>query len=147
MSYKYSVLSDNPIVYYSGAITEAFSIPSYQDVLNDYNTYEEFKAAFANYSLDSGNAVVDISGCQNNGFYSGEVKSDIIPLVYGDPYAIKIDSVASININNARGYNGEIVKGGFAKDTFSDNTFSFEIFIYPSINALESDPIPLIGDS
>jgi hypothetical protein len=147
MSYKYSVLADNPIVYYSGAITEAFSIPSYQDVLNDYNTYEEFKAAFANYSLDSGNAVVDISGCQNNGFYSGEVKSDIIPLVYGDPYAIKIDSVASININNARGYNGEIVKGGFAKDTFSDNTFSFEIFIYPSINALESDPIPLIGDS
>ena len=147
MSYKYSVLADNPIVYYSGAITEAFSIPSYQDVLNDYNTYEEFRAAFANYSLDSGNAVVDISGCQNNGFYSGEVKSDIIPLVYGDPYAIKIDNVASININNARGYNGEIVKGGFAKDTFSDNTFSFEVFIYPSINALESDPIPLIGDS
>lgn len=146
MSYKYSVLADNPIVYYSGTITEAFSIPSYQDVLNDYDTYEEFRAAFTNYSLDSGNAVVDISGCQNNGFYSGEIKSDIIPLIYGDPYALQINSTASININNARGYNGEIVKGGFAKEGFSDNDFSFEIFLYPVMDSTETTPIPIIGD-
>ncbi len=146
MSYKYSVLADNPIVYYSGAITEAFSVPSYQDLLNDYETYQEFQAAFTDYSLDSGNAVVDISGCQNNGFYSGEVKSDIFPLIYGDPYALKIDNVASININNARGYNGEIVKGGFGKSGFSDNTFSLELFIYPVIDSEETSMIPIIGD-
>jgi hypothetical protein len=146
MSYRYSVLADNPIVYYSGAVTEAFSVPSYQDILNDYETYEEFKDAFANYSLDSGNAAVDVSGCQNNGFYSGEVKSDIFPLIYGDQYALKIDTVASININNARGYNGEIVKGGFARSSFSDNTFSFEVFIYPFINTNETALIPIVGD-
>lgn len=146
MSYKYSVLADNPIVYYSGTITEAFSVPSYQDVLNDYNTYQEFRDAFANYSLDSGNAVVDISGCQNNGFYSGEVKSDIMPLIYGDPYAIQINSTALVNINNARGYSGEIVKGGFAKEGFSDNDFSFEIFLYPVMQTTETLPIPIIGD-
>ena len=147
MSYKYSVLADNPIVYYSGIITEAFSIPSYQDVLNDYSTYEEFKAAFLDYSLDSGNAVLDLSGCQNNGFYSGEVKSDIIPLIYGDPYALKIDTLASININNARGYSGEIARGGFGREGFSDNSFSLELFFYPVMQTTETELIPLIGDS
>ena len=146
MSYKYSVLADNPIVYYSGLTTQAFSIPSYKDLINDYQTYEEFEAAFDSYLLDSGTAVLDLSGCQNNGLYSGEVKSDIFPLVYGEPYALRIDSQAAININNSRGYSGEIAKGGFAKEGFSDNSFSMELFIYPVMSSTESALIRIIGD-
>ena len=48
MSYQLKILKDHPIVYYP--ITETYSglLATYQDVLNNYATYQAFEDDFTN---------------------------------------------------------------------------------------------------
>ena len=47
MSYKYTVISDYPIAFYqSNGISSSPPLSTYQEVLDTFNTYQDFEDAF-----------------------------------------------------------------------------------------------------
>lgn len=96
MSYKYAVLSDSPILYYRSNNLYVNNIQTYQDVIDEYGTYQAFLEAFPNYQASSTSVIQDSSPCNNDGGYSGVLDSSRLPLVTGESFAMKIDYDNSI---------------------------------------------------
>lgn len=144
MSYKYTVLSDSPILFYRSNDLYTDSLDSYQDILNNYSTYQSFQESFTNYNILSLNLIQDSSPCNNDGLYSGSLDSSILPLIPGEPYAIKIDIDNSIAISIDKDYNQSTAAGGLGTAPTSDNDFTLETWFYPSFTT--SNKTAIMGD-
>ena len=81
----------------------------------------------------SGSTAADISGCGNNATYVGSPAANILPLVSGGVSGTRITNTAYITVPVTKDYYGATAKGGFADKNSSDNNFSLEIWIYPTI--------------
>lgn len=141
MSYKYSVLSDQPILFYRSNDLYANALITYQNIIDEYGTYQEFEAAFPNYKVSLSNLIQDSSPCNNDGGYSGTVDTSILPLVPGEPYAIKIDADNNISITINNDYNQSLTTGGFGTALTSDNDFTLEFWFYPSFTTTNKTPV------
>lgn len=144
MSYKYTVLADNPILYYRSNDLYVNSIMTYQDVIDEYGTYQAFEAAFPNYKAAGTNLIEDSSPCNNDGGYSGTLDSSKLPLIPGESFAIKIDSDNNIVVFVEYDYNQSIAAGGLGTASTSDNDFTLETWFYPSFTT--SNKTPIMGD-
>lgn len=144
MSYKYSVLSDHPILFYRSNNLSTNALLTYQDVLDTYGTYQAFEDAFPNYRAASTNIIQDSSPCNNDGGYTGIIDSSILPLIAGETHAIKIDIDNSISVSTEYDYNESTAAGGFGTLSTSDNDFTLEAWFYPSFTTTNITPI--IGD-
>ncbi len=89
----------------------------------------------------SGTSAQDISGCGNNGTYSGGITTGLIPLVSGGNNGSLITKTKYISLPITKDYYGSNADGGFADYNSSDNDFSLEIWIYPKINSSALTPI------
>lgn len=87
----------------------------------------------------------DISGCGNNGTYTGSFSSNIMPLVYGGSYATKITSSSSVTYSTDKNFYKNAGYGGFATSQYSDNDFSLEIWFKQNIST--SGLTPILADS
>jgi hypothetical protein len=87
------------------------------------------------WTLDelSGTSAFDISGCSNNGTYTGGITTGLIPLVSGGANGSLITNTKYITLPVTKDYYGSTADGGFADDNSSDNAFSLEVWIYPKI--------------
>ena len=132
MSYKYAVLSDSPILYYRSNNLYVNNIQTYQDVIDEYGTYQAFLEAFPNYQASSTSVIQDSSPCNNDGGYSGVLDSSRLPLVTGESFAMKIDYDNSIVVFMDYDYNQLTSSGGLATSSTSDNDFTLETWFYPS---------------
>lgn len=144
MSYKYTVLSDNPILYYRSNDLSVNAVSTYQDVIDSFDTYQDFENAFPNYKAAGTNLIQDSSPCNNDGGYSGTLDSSRLPLVPGEPFAIKIDLDNSITVSADYDYTQSTAAGGFGTATTSDNDFTLETWFYPSFTTTNKTPI--MGD-
>ena len=81
----------------------------------------------------SGTTALDISGCSNNGSYTGGVTTGLIPLVSGGANGSLITNTKYITLPVTKDYYGSTADGGFADVNSSDNAFSLEIWVYPKI--------------
>jgi hypothetical protein len=144
MSYKYTILSDNPILYYRSNELLVNSISTYQDVLDEYGTYTAFLAAFPNYQAAGTNLIQDSSPCNNDGGYSGVLDSSRLPLIPGESFAMKIDIDNNIVVFADLDYNQSTAAGGFGTASTSDNDFTLEFWFYPSFTT--TNKTPLMGD-
>lgn len=81
----------------------------------------------------SGTIVSDISGCGNNGVYSGGITTGLIPLVSGGANGSLITNTKYITLPVTKDYSGSTADGGFADNNSSDNEFSLEVWVYPKI--------------
>lgn len=144
MSYKYTVLSDNPILYYRSNELSVNSVMTYQDVIDEYGTYTAFLAAFPNYQAAGTNLIQDSSPCNNDGGYSGTLDSSKLPLVPGESFAMKIDIDNNIVVFADYDYNQSTASGGFGTASTSDNDFTLELWFYPSFTT--SNKTPIMGD-
>ena len=144
MSYKYTVLSDNPILYYRSNELSVNSVSTYQDVIDEYGSYTAFLAAFPNYQAAGTNLIQDSSPCNNDGGYSGTLDYSRLPLIPGESFAMKIDIDNNIVLSTAYDYNQSTAAGGFATATTSDNDFTLETWFYPSFTT--SNKTPIMGD-
>ena len=144
MSYKYTVLTDNPILYYRSNELYVNSIMTYQDVIDTYGSYQAFEDAFPNYKAAGTNLIQDSSSCNNDGGYSGVLDSSRLPLVPGESFAMKIDIDNSIVIFTDYDYNQAEALGALGTYTSSDNDFTLEAWFYPSFTT--SNKTPIIGD-
>jgi hypothetical protein len=144
MSYKYTVLADNPILYYRSNDLYVNTVMTYQDVIDEYGTYQAFEEAFPNYKAAGTNLIEDSSPCNNDGGYSGTLDSSKLPLIPGESFAIKIDSDNNIVVFVEYDYNQSTAAGGLGTASTSDNDFTLETWFYPSFTT--SNKTPIMGD-
>ena len=101
---------------------------SYQlKVMNDY------PIGFWPLDESSGTAALDVSGCSNNGTYTGGITTGLIPLVSGGANGSLITNTKYITLPVTKDYYGSTADGGFADNNSSDNAFSLEVWLYPKI--------------
>lgn len=103
MSYKYTVLSHNPIFYYRSE-----NINSVSSIIEDAST------------------------CNNDASYTGTIITSPLPLIAGETHSIKITNTVSIDASTLLDYNQLTASGGLATATTSDNDFTLEAWFYPS---------------
>jgi len=83
----------------------------------------------------SGTTAADSSGCGNNGTYVGSPASNILPLVSGGGSGTKITNTAYITLPVTKDYYGATVSSSFGTSDTSDNDFTLECWISPSIES------------
>jgi hypothetical protein len=94
---------------------------------------KDYPIGFWPLDESSGTTASDISGCGNNATYVGSPASNILPLVSGGLSGTRITNTAYITVPVTKDYYGATSKGGFADKNSSDNDFTLEIWIYPTI--------------
>jgi hypothetical protein len=145
MSYKLKVLKDHPIASYP--LTEIYNatIKTYQDVKDNYATYQAFENDFLTYLNVIDTVVYDVSGCGNDGTYVGDIYTDALPLVSGGVFGTTINSSSSIALPINKNYYGISTTQGMGTKYSSDNDFTIECWIYPSI--VSTSQTPIMSDS
>lgn len=92
----------------------------------------------------SGTQINDISGCGNHGEYIGSILSDSVPLISGGVKSTKVTNTHYATFEISKDYYGSSVGAGLATVNSSDNDFTFEIWMYPSITS--SQQVPIFAD-
>ena len=89
----------------------------------------------------SGTIASDRSGCGNNGSYVGSMISNIMPLIPGGQSGTKITNSSYITLPILNNYYGATTTAGMATKYTSDNDFTLEAWISPSIYSSTITPI------
>ena len=106
---------------------------------------KDYPIGFWPLDESSGATASDISGCGNNATYVGSPASNILPLVSGGVSGTRITNTAYITVPVTKDYYGATVGAGFATSYTSDNDFTMEAWIHPSIES--TSETPLFADS
>jgi hypothetical protein len=106
---------------------------------------KDYPIGFWPLDESSGTTASDISGCGNNATYAGSPASNILPLVSGGLSGTRITNTAYISVPVTKDYYGANVGAGFATKYTSDNDFTIEAWIYPSIES--NDVVRLFADT
>lgn len=96
---------------------------------------KDYPIGFWPLDESSGSTAADSSGCGNNGTYVGSPAANILPLVSGGVSGTSITNTAYITMPVTKDYYGATVGAGFATEYTSDNDFTIECWIYPSIQS------------
>lgn len=89
------------------------------------------------WPLDESSGVIaaDSSGCGNNGTYVGSPTSNMLPLIPGGVSGTRITNTAYITLPTSKDFYGSSVSNGLANKYSSDNDFTLEVWISPSIQS------------
>jgi len=96
---------------------------------------KDYPIGFWPLDESSGTTASDSSGCGNNGTYVGSPASNILPLVSGGGSGTKITNTAYITLPVTKDYYGATVSSSFGTSDTSDNDFTLECWISPSIES------------
>ena len=102
---------------------------------------KDYPIGFWPLDESSGTTASDISGCGNNGTYSGGITTGLMPLVSGGANGSLINNTKYITLPVTKDYYGSTADGGFADSNSSDNEFSLEVWLYPKITTTASTTI------
>ena len=106
---------------------------------------KDYPIGFWPLDESSGTTASDISGCGNNATYVGSPAANILPLVSGGVSGTRITNTAYITVPVTKDYYGATVGAGFGTKYTSDNDFTIEAWIYPSIES--NDEVALFADT
>ena len=108
MSYKASILYDQPIAYYPLDDATTTDIVNYTEILSEYNTYQEIldDPALSMYANIYGDIAYDHSGCENDGTYNGDPETGLLPIVAGNSRSTKITNSNSLTYTLTNDYTG-----------------------------------------
>jgi hypothetical protein len=113
---------------------------SYQlKVIKDYPTL------FLPLDESSGTTAADISGCGNNATYVGSPAANMLPIIPGGGSGTKITNTAYITVPTSKDFYGSTVSNGLGNKYSSDNDFTLELWVSPSIQT--STPTTLFADT
>ena len=102
---------------------------------------KDYPIGFWPLDESSGTTALDRSGCGNNGTYVGSPISDILPLISGGISGTKITNTSSVTLPITKNYYGVTTTAGMGTKYSSDNDFTVECWIYPSIVSASATPI------
>lgn len=111
---------------------------------------KDYPIAFWPLDEVSGSVASDISGCGNNGTYIGSPAQNILPLIPGGVSGTKITNTAYVTLTTSKDFYGSAVSNGLGNKYSSDNDFTIEVWIHPSITTsnlttIFADPSDNIG--
>ena len=106
---------------------------------------KDYPIGFWPLDESSGTTASDISGCGNNATYVGSPAANILPLVSGGVSGTRITNTAYITVPVTKDYYGATVGAGFGTKYTSDNDFTIEAWVYPSIES--NDEVALFADT
>ena len=145
MSYKNIVLADYPLSYHPLDDLTTGDVPDFNDLLAQFDTYQDVLDFYPSYANMSGSIAYDYSGCNNIGTYSGAPETNILPIVPGNSMATKITDSIFITYSIEYDYAGKQYGDHFATKYSSDADFTLECWIYPKI--ISGTETTIFGDS
>ena len=140
MSYKYTVLQDHPVTFFLLDEVESGSTTDYTSLISQYATYQDLKDNGVSYAALGGLPITDYSGSGMDGFALNSSNFELPPIVAAGIRGTEINELADISLKAP----------GMAIDTYSDNSFSMELWFKPAKTDLEeysvlSDSVNYIG--
>jgi hypothetical protein len=96
---------------------------------------KDFPIGFWKLDESSGTTAFDSSGCANNGTYTGGLDSSILPIVPGGLSGNLINTSKYIALPTSKDYYASTASGGLGDSDTSDNDFTIEIWVDPSISS------------
>ena len=106
---------------------------------------KDYPIGFWPLDESSGTTASDISGCGNNGTYTGSPATNILPLVPGGVSGTRITNTAYVTFPITKDFYGANVGAGFGTKYTSDNDFTLEVWFNQSIES--SNETPILADS
>lgn len=106
---------------------------------------KDYPIGFWPLDESSGVTATDISGCGNNGTYTGSPATNILPLVPGGVSGTRITNTAYVAFPITKDFYGANVGAGFGTKYTSDNDFTLEVWFNQSIES--SNETPLLADA
>jgi hypothetical protein len=134
MSYKHSILADNPISFYLLDEVPSSTFLSYTQILNEYATYQELLDSFATYNQLSGLPIIDYSGNGHDGTALSASTKEVIPLVSTSIRGTEVLADTQINL---RFHN-------IANKYYPKDSFTLEVWAKP--NSLRQEYLNILGD-
>jgi hypothetical protein len=96
---------------------------------------KDYPIGFWMLDESSGTTASDISGCGNNATYVGSPASNMLPIIPGGGSGTKITNTAYITVPTSKDFYGSSVSNGLGNKYSSDNDFTLELWVSPSIQS------------
>ena len=106
---------------------------------------KDYPIGFWPLDESSGSTAADISGCGNNGTYTGSPAANMLPLVPGGVSGTRVTNTAHVTFPITKDFYGANVGAGFGTKYTSDNDFTLEVWFNQSIES--SNETPLLADA
>jgi hypothetical protein len=94
---------------------------------------KDYPIGFWPLDESSGTTAADISGCGNNATYVGSPAANMLPIIPGGGSGTKITNTAYITVPTSKDFYGSTVSNGLGNKYSSDNDFTLELWVSPSI--------------
>ncbi len=131
MSYKYTVLQDNPIAFFLLDEVKSGAVNDYSSLISKYATYQDLKDNGISYAAIGGLPIIDYSGNGMDGFALQSSEFELLPIVGGGIRGTEVNEFANISLKSP----------GMAMNKYQDNSFSIELWFKPSSNDFEEYPV------
>ena len=102
---------------------------------------KDYPIGFWPLDESSGVTATDISGCGNNGTYTGSPAANMLPLIPGGISGTRITNTAYVTFPITKDFYGANVGAGFGTKYTSDNDFTLEVWINQSITTTSETPL------
>lgn len=135
MSYKYTVLKDNPLAFFLLDEVRSGEAGTYNNITSLYATYQDLKDNGISYAAVSGLPIIDYSGNFMEGYAISSSNMEVLPIIGAGVRGTEINDSAQI----------ELKASGVATNKNPDSPFSIEIWFSPDPSDLEEYLI--VGDS
>lgn len=135
MSYKYTVLKDNPMAFFLLDEVRSGEAGVYSNLTSLYSTYQDLKDNGVSYAAISGLPIIDYSGNSMEGYALNTSSMEVLPIIGAGVRGTEINENTFIQIKAL----------GVATNRRPDSPFSFEIWFSPSLHDL--DEYLIMGDA
>ena len=102
---------------------------------------KDYPIGFWPLDESSGSIASDISGCGNNGTYTGSPATNMLPLIPGGVSGTRITNTAYVTFPITKDFYGANVGAGFGTKYTSDNDFTLEVWINQNITTTSETPL------
>lgn len=135
MSYKYTVLNDNPLSFFLLDEVRSGEAGSYNSLRSLYATYQDLKDNGVSYAAVSGLPIIDYSGNGMEGYAITSSEIEVLPIVGAGVRGTEINEYSDIKLKAL----------GVATNKKPDSPFSIEAWFSPS--PYDLDEYLIVGDA
>lgn len=135
MSYKYTVLKDNPLSFFLLDEVRSGTAGVYSNLTTQYATYADLRDNGVSYAAISGLPIKDYSGNAMEGYAINASAMEVLPIVGAGVRGTEINENVDLSLKAL----------GIANSKSPDNPFAFEIWFSPDPSDLEEYLI--VGDA
>jgi len=127
MSYKYTVLQDNPLAFFLLDEVRSGEAGTYNNLLSLYATYQDLKDNGVSYAAVSGLPIIDYTGNSMEGYAIETSDIEVLPIIGAGVRGTEINENSQV----------ELKALGIGTNKNPDSPFAFEIWFSPDYSDLQ----------